>query len=120
MKNLSKEDGQRIHAKKRFSERYNSKITDEQLDELSRDVRRGYCQPVSKVTNRLMVFKSGEWVFAYDKHRKSIATFLTEDMIDNYIEIEKHNQERKQNIRNLEAKKLNDITVELMGALNIK
>lgn len=83
-----------IHAQNRFRERYNSEITKEQYDDLVSDVQNNYCQPIASVSNTVSVFRSGEWVFVYDRKRHTLMTFLTEDMIDNYIEKEKLKNKR--------------------------
>lgn len=85
---MKKKDAQFFHAKKRFKERYGEDITDAQLKELISDIQKGYCQHISSMSNRVTVFKSGEWVFLYDNKRKSIVTFITEDMIPHYVQNE--------------------------------
>ena len=83
-----------IHSQKRFKQRYNNIITEKQIGELIKDVQNGYCQPIAKVSNTVSVFKSGEWIFVYDRKRKNVMTFLTEDMIDGYLQKERNRQKR--------------------------
>lgn len=83
-----------IHSQNRFRQRYGGELTKEQYDDLISDVQNGLCQPIAKVSNIISIFKSGEWIFVYSKNTHTIMTFLTEDMIDHYLEKEKHRDVR--------------------------
>jgi hypothetical protein len=81
----SKAESQRAHACRRASERYDLQLSDEKLASLVRQIMTGRAQFIEKQSNRVSIFQvdvEGRHAFvAYDKHRKSIITFLTHDMV---------------------------------------
>lgn len=114
-----------IHSKNRFYERYGKILRKDQYDNLCSDVQKGYCQPIAKVSNAVSVFKSGEWFFVYDRRRHSIMTFLTEDMIDGYLEKERLKQKKSKiqkktgNKGNLTSKQCDEIYHEMLSKFNV-
>lgn len=71
---------QKKHAIKRCGERLGIDLTDRDYDELIKEIQEGKAIHHSKQSNRVSRFKitiQGEEVLAvYDKHRKTIVTFL--------------------------------------------
>ena len=78
----SKTKGQRIHAKKRASERYGLKINREIIKQCIQMIQNGEAKFLCKSSNTRTLFEltlEGKRVkVVYDKVRKNIATFLPE------------------------------------------
>ena len=87
---MNKKDAQKIHALKRLKERYGISGDVSLLNDLVQAVQSGAAKIICAQTNRVSIFQVDELYFAYDKKRKSIATFLTQPMIDNPKRPTKH------------------------------
>lgn len=81
----SKAKGQRIHAKRRALERYDLDLNRHQMDELVRMIQRGQGRLLEKQSLRVSTFELNAFdkilYVVYDKHRKTIVTFLPEQYI---------------------------------------
>lgn len=74
---------QRIHAKKRAKERYGVDFTTSDLKNLIDKIQNRKALLIEKQSLRLSVFKVDIYYVVYDKKRKEIVTFLTEEMANN-------------------------------------
>lgn len=113
---MNKKTAQIIHCKNRFKQRYGGTISEKQLAELSKDVQLGYCQPIAEVSSSREIFKSGEWIFCYDKTRKQVCTFITKDMIPTYIQKEQDRSKRLEftGVKNYKNEFVESINQELL------
>lgn len=78
---------QKLHAQKRFRERYNKELLDSEYLELLEMVGRSeHLGRVSRQKSlKTMLFKEQRIWFVYDKSEKTISTFLTQKQaIENY------------------------------------
>jgi len=92
---MSKKDCQAIHAIRRLKERYSFVSGKKFLGRIVGKIRENNSQFIFKQSNRVAIHKvlidEIEFFVVYDHKRKSIVTFLTEEMVNNILEKEKQN-----------------------------
>lgn len=71
---------QRLHAKKRASQRFGLALTTADLRQIAESIRRGNSTPIERQSNRVTLhrveFKGEQYRVVYDRKRKEIVTFL--------------------------------------------
>ena len=71
------------HAQKRFYERFNVDMSEDDIYTMSNLIREGRCEFIEKQSNRISLFyvnyNDKKYEVVYDKSRKSIVTVLPED-----------------------------------------
>lgn len=82
----NKADAQLDHARRRFMERHDLAITNDELRHLARQITRGETRKIpptpglgwesNRVTHHLVTVQGRPFVVVYDKHRKTIVTVL--------------------------------------------
>jgi hypothetical protein len=76
---------QRIHAQRRFKERYSEELTTKDYDAMCRLVRNSKATFIEKQTNRVsrfkLSYKDKDIYFCYDKQRHTIVTFLKPEWV---------------------------------------
>lgn len=77
---MNKKQSQRIHAKRRAKERYGVELNSKDLKSLVTKIQKGDAEFVRKISLTRSVFIVDGRKVVYDKLRKNIATFLSEDM----------------------------------------
>jgi hypothetical protein len=87
---VSKAQCQRYHAKKRALERFDISLTTADLDKVVQTIQEGNAAFITKQSHRISVFSilinEKKMNVVYDKVRKTIVTFLTDDMIATFHE----------------------------------
>ncbi len=82
---MNKTTSQKIHAVKRYKERYGVRLSNQVYSELIALVQSGAATTIIKQSNRVSIrqieYKSKEYFFVYDRRRKTIVTFLTKEMV---------------------------------------
>lgn len=82
---MNKTTSQKIHAVKRYKERYGVRLSNQIYSELIALVQSGAATTIIKQSNRVSIrqieYKSQEYFFVYDRRRKTIVTFLTKEMV---------------------------------------
>lgn len=80
---MDKTINQRIHAKTRAIERYNTFLNRNDLFAIVKLIQENKSIPIAKKTNRITIhkinYKEVDLVVAYDKSRGSVASFLPPD-----------------------------------------
>ena len=80
---MDKKISQRIHAKTRAAQRYHASLNREDLFAIVQLIQANQSVRIEKKTNRITIhkvmYKEKEFIVAYDKSRKSIASFLPPD-----------------------------------------
>lgn len=83
----SKAKTQRIHAARRCFQRYGFRLSKRQQDQIVHQIELGDAELVEHQTNRVSVFKANcedqELYVVYDKKRKTLASVLSKDMVEN-------------------------------------
>lgn len=86
----SKASCQRYHAKKRALERFDVSLTTADLNLVVQMIQDGRATFIEKQSNRVSVFaviiNDKKVNVVYDKTRKTIVTFLTDDMVSTFNE----------------------------------
>lgn len=82
---MNKKTSQKIHAIKRYKERFGTRLSNGVYFKLTALVRSGAATTIIKQSNRVSIrkieFESKSYFFVYDRKRKTIVTFLTEEMV---------------------------------------
>lgn len=85
MNNYSKTKCQRLHAKKRASERYDLELNRKQLDQIVELIQTNQAFFIKRRSNRITLFQvyfEDQWLkVVYDSVRKNIVTFLPQKKI---------------------------------------
>jgi len=80
MKNLDKKYTERIHAKRRFKQRFGKELNRFELKEIVKNIQKNKYQFIEKQSRRVSLFlaniKDCDTIVAYDKRRRNIITFL--------------------------------------------
>lgn len=75
-----KRKSQKVHAKRRFIQRFGLFLSDQQYEQIVRDIQSQKAQFIEKQSNRVtlwrVIVEDNEVVVVYDKERKSISTVL--------------------------------------------
>lgn len=86
LRHRSKTDAEKKHAMRRFAQRFPRELTSLEYDFLVKHIQDGKAKFIEKQSNRVSVFqvKINEVtaIAVYDKSRKTIITFLNEEMAD--------------------------------------
>ncbi len=84
LRNKNKARSEKKHARRRFAEHFDKELSNHDYDTLVKQIKDNKAEFVEKQSNRVSVFKvkTGDItaIAVYDKSRKTIITFITEEM----------------------------------------
>ena len=88
---ISKLKAERLHAKRRYKERFNISLSRKQLNDIISNIQNGkdaifLCKQSNNFSKWIVNVKGNKAIAVYDKNRKQIVTFLK---LNNYQRINK-------------------------------
>ena len=79
---MNKKKASTVHLKRRFYERYNLEITNQDIKEMVRKIQNQQAEFIERQSNRITIwklqFRDKDYTIVYDKVRKSIVTVFPE------------------------------------------